>query len=319
METVPPVLDEDQNLAAIAQQEQDRLAQGKPADKPADEPADEPAEKLAEETEEEIDPKGVLKYFDEVWGHKQAEKYKDDDAFLAAYDELIRHSGKRDEDALLGKKVRGRLAEDQLTALLSDGTLPQATPAAKQGQPFNPAWVTTDEKGQTVVAPGAPKDALERYQQMQQRMLAMADDPESFFEKAMEPRLKELREANETLRKEIQQEKEDLEIAAWLDQNANLVYVDGDQEKGWSSQGEKILAWARDPDHAAETPRVLTRLKYGAKFAAAENRRPPRPKLPRSAKRQADVAGPAPKPKDDIERFRAGVSLATVLAEEAGL
>ena len=319
METTPPAPDEEaQKLAAAAQVETDAEEAARAAQEAAKAAQEETHGKPEEQDEQ--DPKFLLKWFDETYGHKLQGKYKDDEAFLAAYDHLIRMSGKRDEDATLGKQVRDRLAEDQLAKLLADGNLSQAP--TKDETPWNPAWITTDDKGQPVAAPGAPKDTLERYQAMQQRMYRMLSEPEKYFQEALDGRFKELEKQNSELRDEIAESKEQDELARCCHQHRHVLYVDGDAEKGWTSVGEKIRDWVDDEQNVAETPRMVARLNYALKIhtdKAGKTRRKP----PTRALRRPDVAAKAAEEKSVAERFAANEPLSKVLAdlmpEQAGV
>ena len=105
METTPPAPDEEaQKLAAAAQVETDAEEAARAAQEAAKAAQEETHGKPEEQDEQ--DPKFLLKWFDETYGHKLQGKYKDDEAFLAAYDHLIRMSGKRDEDATSLEKER---------------------------------------------------------------------------------------------------------------------------------------------------------------------------------------------------------------------
>ncbi len=282
-------------------------------------PPDEQGGDDAGEASEEPREQDILAYMKDVDPGLDLAKYKNDEAFLKGAGEAMRALGRREEDAQLGKQVRGVLGDqpDQLQALL-EGQVP-TTPAIKEpenGKPetrpeWNPAWVTQNKEGQLVPAMGAPKDIEEKYQRYtswkDQRVHELVTDPEKFFGAAMDKRDETIEEKSRAAAQaEVTQHQQSLDMQALAEKHRNLLHVDGDPEKGASAEGHRVadlyVKWEK------KIPNDLDRLEFAINEVRHGQPKPP-PRRPRGkAVRQAGVAPVEPETKTVLELVKSGVS-----------
>ncbi len=271
---------------------------------------------------EEPDDQDILVYMKETHSGLDYTKYKDDVAFLKGAAEAMQVVGRRDEDAQLGKQVRGVLGDqpDQLESLLK-GEAPLAPEPPANGKPdsgqqdgppdFNQAWLTHNDKGELVPALGAPKDVAAKYQAYQswreRRLDEMAVDPGKFFgeamterDKAMEGRLREAREV------EAAQERQEAAVGALCEKHSSLLHVDGDPAKGLSVEGERVKELFDESKD--DFTNDLARLRSAIREVQHDQPKPP-PRRPRGkAVRQAGVASVEPEKKTVVELLTSGLS-----------
>lgn len=291
-------------------------------------PSDEPGsgDAGATETTDEPDDQDILAYMKETHTGLDYGKYQTDEAFLKGAAEAMRLAGRREEDAQLGKQVRGVLGDqpDQLDALLK-GQLPAAAPESNgepvNGKPdsppdWNPAWITQSEDGKLVPAMGAPKDVEQKYQAytswVQRRMHEMVTDPDRFFGEAMSKQVEAMEEKSRAAAQaEVTQHQQDINIQTLAERHRNLLHVDGDPEKGVSAEGKRVgelfAEWEK------KIPNDLDRLDFAIREVQRDQPKPP-PRRPRGkAVRQPGVASVEPEQKTVIELINENVGLAEAL------
>ena len=186
------------------------------------------------------DPLTVTKFYDEEFGASDAKHFRDDREWFRHVKELQQKIGERNEDAILGRKLRERLGDEgtDLEALLN------ATPAKGKKQQGNDLpelkreWFTFDEEGKIRPSLGAPKDLTQRYLQ---RQIALLTEPEKFFEGLLGPKLKEIEDQAAATREEVAQRQEHQEIDAACDRHRNVLYVGGDRSRGMTALGQQIV------------------------------------------------------------------------------
>lgn len=279
-----------------------------------------------EATPDEPDDQDILAYMKETHTGLDYGKYQTDEAFLKGAAEAMRLAGRREEDAQLGKQVRGALGDqpDQLEALLK-GQLPAAADTGEDpdnaksanGRPeWDPTWITQSEDGKLVPAMGAPKDVEQKYQAystwMQRQMHAMVTDPNKFFGEAMSKQVEAMEEKSRAAAQaEVTQHQQDLDIQSLAEKHRNLLHVDGDPEKGVSAEGKRVgelfAKWKK------KIPDDLDRLDFAIREVQRDQPKPP-PRRPRGkAIRQPGVASVEPEQKTVIELINENVGLAEAM------
>ncbi len=326
------------SIEALATAEAAKVSEVPPEPSPAstEEPGSEPVEPSTEvppepSTEEppepvsdgeptsEPDDLSILGYMKETHSGLDYEKYQDDEAFLKGSFEAMQAMGRRDEDARLGKQLRGaNLQPDQLEALLKGQT--PATPAPKEpdndkpsnGQPeWDPAWATVNDKGEVVPTMGAPKDVTAKYQAYwswrEQRLTELAKNSERFSDKRLDERDKALEaKIRDASKAETARHQQNLDIQALAEKHRNLLHVDGDPAKGLSAEGHRVEELFAE--YETDFTNDLARLRHAIKDVQHDQPKPP-PRRPRGkAVRQAGVASVAPEQKTVLELIESGVS-----------
>ena len=317
--------DQGQSLAAMAtqadQDQQAKDAAAKAADaKPGDAGADDQQDDAGQD-----DPLQIAKFYDEVHGRRDAEKFKNDMEWLQHVDQMQQLLGQRNEDAVLGKKLREQLdgREIDVAAMLAG----QAKPAeAADGAPeWNPAWLSVGEDGKLQPALGAPKDVLERYarysQWAQGRLHSMLTEPEKFLETATAKRFKDLEDQTKATKTEMAEQEARTQVEALCSQHCNLLYVGGDPEQGMTAVGNEILAEVNDAveeakrankDRAAVAAQGQAVLKRSLRLASKiqPKNKPGKPASKRAARQpsMAATSGRSDEETDKIMASRGGLS-----------
>lgn len=297
----PPTPKEAPTLQELAQQEEE--AQKAAADKVQPDKAD-PDEAAAGDDDSD-DPKGFVKYFDEVHGHKEAVKHADDAAWLQSVSELYKKLGQKSDAETLGQKVQQHFVDrpDDLLAFLN-GAAPK--PGAKQtttaDSAFDPSWVTTDDSGKVVPTPGAPSDAMQRWGAHQQKLQRFAANPEKFVQEAVAEQLKQIEGLNQQTRRDIEGQQLVADVEAVCERNRKTLFVEGEPEKGLTPQGEKAVAFYEK--YEEKIPDPVTRLELACEHALAGAPKALPRKVPGKATHKPGVATQPPKQQDSYDRFK---------------
>lgn len=213
------------------QQKADQAEEKKTAD------AQTEGEGEGDDEEGEPDPLTVARWAGEETGRPYAEQFRDDKAWIRHVDELERTIGQRNEDAILGKQIRERLAAEgtDVEAVLSGGGKPRKQ--TDELPELRPEWINFDAEGRMQAMPGAPVDVGRRYlAHLHQYVTQHA----KYVDKAVGPALKEIRQQAEKTQAEIteRQERQVLDVAC--DRHRNVLYVGGDKTRGMTPMGQKI-------------------------------------------------------------------------------
>jgi hypothetical protein len=306
-------------LQELAQQEEE-AQKAAAAEKEPEGAKDEAAETDQPEDQDTDDPKGIVKWFDEAHGHKEAVKHTDDASFFASVSELLKMVGRKSEAETLGQKVQEHFVDrpDDLLAFLNG---PAPKPGVKQTgtaeSEFDPSWVTTDDNGKVVPTPGAPSDAMQRWGVHQQKLQRFAANPDKYIQDAVAERLKEIEGLNQKTRQEIEHTQLMADVEAVCQRNRKTLYIEGDPEKGLTPQGEKALAFYEK--YEDKIPDPVTRLELGCERALAGAPKPLPRKVPGKATHKPGVATQPPKQQDSLDRFEAHVKKYGEKASLAGL
>lgn len=234
------------SLAEIAaEQEKAKAAEAPKTDAPATaasaEPTAAPAGEAAEADQE--DPLQITKYYDETKSRKRAAQLKDDDAFFDWVDNMESLVGRRDEDAQLGKQIRAQLAEKPLELarlLAGDLKTPEKPSLAKDAEDtpeFDVSWITENEKGELVPAPGAPSDVAVRYRRYLKEMQATPKEV-----RGLKEQLSKLEKRLEENQEKAAEERQNTAVDAFCDKHRKVLFVDGEKAKGLTAQGEQVLS-----------------------------------------------------------------------------
>lgn len=308
--------DQGQSLAAMAAQaDQDQGAQdgaAKDVDAKVGQAGDQGEQ---EDAGQDADPLQVAKFYDEVHGHQDAKRFRNDLEWFRYVDEMQRLLGQRNEDAVLGKKLREQLdgREVDVAALLA-GQTKAAEPADDH---WDPSWLAIGEDGTLRPAMGAPKDVLQRYVKRLNSVLA---DPGKHFGSEAAQRIKDLEEQSKATKTEMAQKEAQSQVEVLCSRHSNLLYVGGDPEQGMTAIGNEIAAEVRDaveeakraglePDAvAAQGQAVLKRsLRLAAKIQPKQT-----PAKPPSKRARREPSMPAGQGRSDEETDK-------ILASRGGL
>ena len=273
------------------------------------------------------DPKGLVKWFDETFGHKESGKYSDDVSFFRSVSEALRMVGRKGDAERLGEQIQERFA-DNPDALLSflNGAAPKAGKAAPAAEEeFDNSWITTDDAGKVIAAPGAPADAMQRYTALQGRLQRFAANPEKFIQAAVEKRVSEIEQANQRSQQEAVYDKTMAAVTAWRDANPSFLYVEGDRANGLSPQGKQLMDhYAAHVEEEGEPKNPVAFLKRQTALIRAGAPKPSKRNVPAKATRKPAVATqPAPqRGTDQVQehmeaQLAAGKSLADIFQAEA--
>ena len=314
----------EQATAEAAQKAADeKAAEDEAADAADDGAADDDAAdgKAKGETD---DPLMLAKWVDEVTGLKESKNYKNDHEWARGIGEAIKMVGRKNQQAQVGQKAlsafEGR--EDELLRVLDaakavgdSGTDGKGDDGLYAPIDFQYAWVTTDDKGNVVAAPGAPSDAMERYAKIQQRNRDIVADPVNFFRKAMADDLTRLEDGQTKTKEELRQQQKQAEIETLCLKHKALLWVDGEPESGLTPEGEKIDAMVVDDDWRPDISGQYSRIKTAIDLAKAGKPVDRSRKPLKRALRKPDVATAAKQTKSLDERLKAK-GLAAVLEED---
>jgi hypothetical protein len=309
-------------LQELAQQEEEaQKAEATAAEAKKAEESDAEGQRTDQSDDQDTDdPKGIVKWFDEAHGHKESLKHSDDASFFSSVSEALRMMGRKSEAETLGQKVQQHFVDrpDDLLAFLN-GAAPK--PGGKQTaaaeSEFDPSWVTTDDNGKVIAAPGAPSDAMQRWGVHQQKLQRFAANPEKFVQEAVAEQLKKIEGLHQQTREEIERKQLLVDLDAVCERNRNTIYVEGDPEKGLTPQGEKALAFYEEFEDKIPDP--VTRLELGCERALASAPKPSPRKVPGKATHKPGVATQPPKQQDSFDRFEAHVKKYGDKASLAGL
>jgi len=226
------------------------------ADKGKKDGEEEDAEKSEVAEEEEGDEDTAIKDFlrDELGF--EVDKYESGSEALRGAREKLKLALRKDEDAEYGRQLRPMIGgkESQILALLQGHSEPtpgkQTDGTGKDKVPeYDPAWryqITTDAEGKWVPAPGADKDVVGKYRtylEWRERQLdELVRNPEGLLEKFLADKSKEVEtKARETTQAELASEREQLQVDAWQDKNAEKLFVDpSDPSSGLTPYGQLV-------------------------------------------------------------------------------
>ena len=222
---------------------------------------DEEAESAEEEGGEQ-EGTALINFLKEHFG-EDLSHYGNDYEALKALINARKLVGKREEDAILAKRLRERFGDDYIEKLLSEEGPPQqqVNPEEIQKQwqqamadivEWNDDWlkeVYRDEEGKLVPMPGADKDVVDkimRFVKHRDKIVnEFAKNPRRFFYYHLQefmPIIKSmiLQDVQEIQKTQVKQQ----EAVNWVTQNASILFENGDPEAGLTPLGEEIIELA---------------------------------------------------------------------------
>lgn len=288
-----------------------------PAPEPTPEPAAEPEadpveaqepEAADDAAEPEAEPDGEPS--DDQWVAETGKrfgidlsKYKTRDDAIAGLVQAAKTVGARDEYAQLGRAIYERYAErpDELRAIVAGQQPQQQQPAVDPSAVQLPksyeevellkSQVRVNDEGEMVPAPGAPKDAVVRYQAYTREMARKLHDlttmrPEEFRSKylGIDPAAQAQQFQQQLAAIESRRAEQD-----WIGRHATDLYVEGTPEKGMTPLGAKAAELYGRVAGANEVERMENAL-YFAKLEMPKAA----PRKPSQAARHRPAVAPAP-------------------------
>lgn len=257
-------------------------------------------------------------------------KYRNDAEGLRGIAHLLRKVGERDEDAAWAKQIKPY--KDQIEAWISAGQKQPGKQVDAGGDPepeYNEAWETL------VAQNAASPDIVQKYNQHvlweRRQLRKLSKNPEAILEDLLEKKLSERLKGIESQTAEITesltQQQMNAAMAAWTQQHANDLYVNGDPKAGMTPTGKRASEIYNSDPFLQQLPELLTThptlamTELAMRLARAEAPKPNKTKkIPKQALRtpavatgDVDARSPDEVAADMI--LKDGASLAAAMAE----
>jgi hypothetical protein len=234
------------------------------------------------------------------------EKYGNDREAMQGLLNAAKLVGARDMDAQIGKALRGRLGDDEITKIIR-GEKPQpAAEPEKKDTPtvdFDEKWLyqvqVDPQSGELVPIAGASKDIpgkVKAYFEHREKFLNdFVRDPAAVVDKILQGRLQQLEQSVSTKAQQatVAQQQESA-VQGWVAQNAKVLWVDGDPQKGNTAIGDEFFTAATELAESGVTDPVQ-QLRMALKIVNGNGRRPAaNPTKPASPRAQHAGGGSKP-------------------------
>lgn len=234
------------------------MAQAPEAPEPTPEATPEPETEPQPEASEELSHTAFMEMLSDVYGYDVRKKYKNDAEAVKGLVEAAKSFGKRLDDAEYGRQYR-----DNEAAFRQWQQQSQQHPQPQQQQYYPPQqqqpvqnqpvtldqaelWmqqVTRDpESGELKAVPGATPGVVQQVQEYNRRIKqtahALAYEPDKFIAPYIAPYLQQIEQKVQSLVEQTSTQSREQAIAEnWVKQNSSWMFLDGDENKGYSVEG----------------------------------------------------------------------------------
>lgn len=267
------------------------------------------------EASEELSHTAFMEMLSDVYGYDVRKKYKNDAEAVKGLVEAAKSFGKRLDDAEYGRQYREHEAafrqwqqQQHSQPQQQQYYPPQPQPATNQPVTLDQAelWmqqVTRDpESGELKAVPGAAPGVVQQVQEYNRRIKqtahALAYEPDKFIAPYIAPYLQQIEQKVQSLVEQTSTQSREQAIAEnWVKQNSSWMFLDGDENKGYTLQGltfrEQYLQplMAQVQIGAKTVPQVLEEAKQLMDRSTPAVQRPSPPPPP--ARHQPSLANPA--------------------------
>jgi len=289
-------------------------------------PAPEPTEPVSEvtepaepaSTEEEINNRAFIE-FARTRGLDLGDKYADDIAAIDGLANAYHMVGQRNADAELGRAIKASGRESDIVALLNgqqpaQPTQPESVPEQQPTFEEYELWKTQiqqDDNGNLMPAPGAPLDVVQKYQaatkQIQKAAFDLAHKPTQLLEPAIQQQSAVIQQQlQQTLAQQAMSQQQAMQVRNWAEQNRSFLFVDGDPQRGLTTQGRDFC---RHFDQSGE-PSFDGKVRYAtAIMRGSQPPSPPPTPKPQATHKPAVGTPPEPDPEKAYQENVKNLSL----------
>lgn len=184
-------------------------------------------------------------------------KYTNDRQALKGLLNAVKLVGARDVDAQVGKALRGRLGDDEVTRIIRGEKLPEPKEPDKKASDaqvdFDESWLfqvqLDPQSGDLIPAAGAPKDLpdkIKKYYAHREKVLnEFVKNPEAVLDRLLQGRFQHIEELVTSKTRQLSaSQQQETSVKQWVAENATVLWVNGDPEAGTTQLGDEFFSKA---------------------------------------------------------------------------